>query len=165
MESSVKKKIARLVIVVAVMMILKGADCELIKIGKSGWIPNYNYTEWLSQNPEQFHVGDWLYFVYDINSFNVLEVNETSYKSCNEQGFLRNYTRGGRDVVELKEARPYYFLSGGGYCWNGMKVAILVQQLPAVPGPAPSKNGSPLPTTAGSFILIMSIAFYLTLAI
>ncbi|OMO79375.1 Cupredoxin [Corchorus capsularis] len=82
-------------------------------------------------------------FNFDKHYFNVLEVNQTSYETCNDQTFVRNITRGGRDVVELTEARPYFFLSSGGYCFHGMKVAINVE-IHQAPAPAPAQiNVSP----------------------
>lgn len=61
--------------------------------------------------------------------FNVLEVNKTSYENCVDTGFIQNITGGaGRDVFQLKEVKTYYFLSGGGFCWQGMKVAIKVTE-------------------------------------
>ncbi|KAI3761981.1 hypothetical protein L1987_52404 [Smallanthus sonchifolius] len=108
--------------------------------GKDRWKPNFNYTDWSLQ--ETFYVGDWLYFMYDKYMFNVLEVNETSYGTCNEQEFISNITRGaGRDVFELAQPKPYYFLASGGYCYNGMKVAVDVVEFVPAPQPSPLKSG------------------------
>ncbi|CAH9088826.1 unnamed protein product [Cuscuta epithymum] len=128
-------------------LLLTCASGDRIKVGGNvGWAPNVmNYTEWAAQ--QHFYVGDWLYFVFDKHYYNVLEVNETNYESCNDKEFVTNITRGGRDVFLLKEARPYYFISGGGYCWNKLKMAINVEQRPLAPPPllpvAQSINGSP----------------------
>ncbi|XWS40926.1 hypothetical protein CRYUN_Cryun17cG0037900 [Craigia yunnanensis] len=95
------------------IMELEFAMTTLHRVGdKNGWNPNVNYSEW--SNHEQFYVGDWLIFNFNKHYFNVLEVNKTSYENCNDQSFIQNITRGGRDVIELTEARPYYFLSSGG---------------------------------------------------
>ena len=78
-------------------------------------------------------------FGFDKRLYNVLEVNKTSYDNCIDKDFIKNITRGGRDVFNLTEAKPYYFLSGRGYCFKGMKVAMLVLEYhspPAVPNPA-----------------------------
>lgn len=81
-------------------------------------------------------------FRFDKHYYNVLEVNETSYQLCNDQNFITNITRGGRDVFNLTQARPYYFLSSGGYCFQGMKLAVNVEvYVPAPLAPPPSKNG------------------------
>lgn len=73
--------------------------------------------------------------------YTVFEVNETSYEKCIVQDFIKNITKGGRDVFELTEAKKYYFICKD-YCFGGMKVAINVQDIPA-PAPAPDKNASP----------------------
>ena len=107
-----------------------------------------------------------LVFNFDKHYFNVLEVNKTSYENCNDQSFIRNITRGGRDVIELTEAWPYYFLSSGGYCFHGMKVVVNVE-IPQAPAPFPSKNDSPS-SNAGSYmvlLILISIAMaYLVLS-
>ncbi|XP_071727937.1 early nodulin-like protein 20 [Rutidosis leptorrhynchoides] len=108
--------------------------------GKDRWQPNVNYTNWSLH--ETFYVGEWLYFMYDKHLFNVLQVNQTSYENCTDQGFIYNITRGaGRDVFELIRPKPYYFLSSGGYCYNGMKVAVNVVEFVAAPQPAPVPSG------------------------
>lgn len=85
-------------------------------------------------------------FNFDKRYYNVLEVNKSSFESCNDQGFMKNITRGGRDVYQLTEDRPYYFLSGGGYCFHGMRLALVAlqdqQQLPPAPALAPSTNAA-----------------------
>lgn len=76
--------------------------------------------------------------MYDKHMFNVLEVNKSSYGNCTDQGFIFNVTRGaGRDVFELTQPKPYYFLSSGGYCYNGMKVAVNVVEFVSAPQPSP----------------------------
>ncbi|KAK9939376.1 hypothetical protein M0R45_016072 [Rubus argutus] len=96
--------------------------------GRFTWDSNINFTDW-SRN-EHFYVGDWLYFGFDKHIYNVLEVNQTSYENCIDKDYIYNVTRGGRDVINLTEAKTYYFLSGRGYCYKGMKVAVCVQQIP-----------------------------------
>ncbi|KAL0450512.1 UNVERIFIED_CONTAM: Lamin-like protein [Sesamum latifolium] len=92
-----------------------------------------NYTEWAATR--HFYVGDWLYFVFDKRYYTVLEVSRWNYEQCNDSEFIKNISRGGRDVFNLTEARAYYFLSSGGYCYHGMKLSIHVQEL--VPPPSP----------------------------
>ena len=76
--------------------------------------------------------------------YNVLEVNKTSYENCIETDFITNITKGGRDVFQLTEPRFYYFLSGRGFCWQGMKVALQVLNNSSQPSssPLPHKNSS-----------------------
>ncbi|KAI4308281.1 hypothetical protein L6164_031371 [Bauhinia variegata] len=130
------------VMVMMMVIVVKLGKSELIYVGggKASWKPNVNLTEWASH--EQFYVGDWLYFGFDVDMYNVLEVNKTSYENCIETGFIKNITKGGRDVFLLEEAMPYYFISGRGSCWSGMKVAISVENATAPPAPAPVQHKS-----------------------
>ncbi|CAJ2653840.1 unnamed protein product [Trifolium pratense] len=118
---------------------------DLIYVGGSkgsGWVLGRNLTNW-SLN-QTFYLNDWLYFGYENNklSYNVLEVNKTSYKNCIDAGFIKNVTGGaGRDVFQLTKKKTYYFLSGGGNCFQGLKVAIHVKDSVA-PAPAPHKSGA-----------------------
>ncbi|BBH05440.1 early nodulin-like protein 20 [Prunus dulcis] len=72
-------------------------------------------------------------FGFDKHIYNVLEVNKTSYDNCIDKDFIYNVTRGGRDVFNLTEANTYFFLSGRGYCFEGMKVAVQVREIPPEP--------------------------------
>ncbi|KAM0010440.1 putative Phytocyanin domain, cupredoxin [Helianthus debilis subsp. tardiflorus] len=127
--------------------------------GNDRWKPNVNYTDWSLQ--QVFYVGDWLYFVYDKYLFNVLEVNETSYENCSDQGFIFNITRGaGRDVFELTQPKRYYFLSSGGYCYNGMKVAIDVVEFVPAPLPSPPKSGSYMIKGINPLVLLIAIVVW-----
>lgn len=125
---------------------------RLIQVGdKPGWRPDVNYTEWAAH--QQLYVGDWLMFRFDKRMYNVLEVNRTNYELCSDRDFIQNITRGGRDVFQLTEARPYYFLCGGGYCYDGMKVAIHVEASPPAPEPPNPTNDSPITTTSNQVVL------------
>lgn len=85
--------------------------------------------------------------------------------------FVRNLTRGGRDVVQLTEAKTYYFITGGGYCFHGMKVAVDVQEHPTpAPSPSPSlsdtvksSGGSILPSMYTCFGIIVANVVYVSL--
>ncbi|XP_061358088.1 early nodulin-like protein 19 [Gastrolobium bilobum] len=133
--------------------------------GSKGWKPDVNYTEWSSH--EHFYVNDWLKFNFDKHLYTVLEVNKTSYENCIDRNFIKNFTRGGRDVVELKEARTYYYLSSGGYCFHGMRVAVHVEehQHAAALAPAPSemKSGSILPSVYTCIWIIVANVIYVNL--
>lgn len=74
---------------------------------------------------------------------NVLEVNKTDYENCISDHFLHNWTTGaGRDVVPLNVTKTYYFISGKGFCFGGMKVAIHVKNPPPPPSSLPIKSSS-----------------------
>ncbi|KAM7516748.1 hypothetical protein LguiA_006331 [Lonicera macranthoides] len=131
-----------LMMVMPVMLTLAaGREPHLHKVGGTkGWTQNVNYTEWSLH--ERFYVGDWLYFVFDKHSYTVLEVNKTNYEMCRELNFIKNITKGGRDVFNLTDARPFYFISGGGYCYHGMKLAINVTDFVPAPAPSQAQNAS-----------------------
>ncbi|XP_008230821.1 PREDICTED: lamin-like protein [Prunus mume] len=145
---------------ITVGWLMTSANGVLHKVGGAqGWNQNVNYTEWSAN--ENFYVGEWLLFNFDKRYYNVLEVNKSSFDSCNDQGFMKNITRGGRDVYQLTEDRPYYFLSGGGYCFHGMRLALVAlqdqQQLPPAPALAPSTNAaSPNSLTSAQMFIFLS---------
>ncbi|EEF34622.1 hypothetical protein RCOM_0617380 [Ricinus communis] len=57
---------------------------------------------------------------------------------------------------------PYYFLSSGGYCFKGMKLAVYVQFAPPDPVTTPSslKNGSPISNTYAQIIILFPVLIY-----
>jgi len=90
---------------------------------------------------------------------NVLEVNKTDYETCNSDHPLHNWTTGaGRDVVPLNVTRHYYFISGKGFCFGGMKLAVRVENLPPPPKAAPEKAGATFLSSKGQ-IFLMPIVF------
>lgn len=89
---------------------------------------------------------------------NVLEVNKTDYETCNSDHPLHNWTTGaGRDVVPLNVTRHYYFISGKGFCFGGMKIAVHVEKLPPPPKASPIKSFAP--SLRGHSILLIPIVF------
>ncbi|XP_057953431.1 early nodulin-like protein 20 [Malania oleifera] len=169
--------VAAAAVAVAVLGLLTRVECRkpsLHRVGgqREGWKPNVNYTNWTTH--ETFYVGDWLYFGFDKRYFNVLEVNHTCYETCTDRDFIKNVTRGGRDVFNLTEPKPYYFICGGAqFCFNGMKLAVhVVEYIPPPPSlpPFPSSrrnnaypSSSSISTTAGGLHIIIVIASLLLL--
>ena len=87
---------------------------------------------------------------------NILEVNKTDYELCNSDHPLHNWTRGaGRDVVPLNVTRNYYFISGKGFCYGGMKLAVQVANPLPPPTAAPlnEKSGSPSSIFRSQYVL------------
>ncbi|KAF6147206.1 hypothetical protein GIB67_039336 [Kingdonia uniflora] len=120
---------------------------------KYGWTTNVNYTDWAGN--QTFYLDDWLFFVYDRNQQNVLEVNKTDYELCNSDHPLHNWTTGaGRDVVPLNVTRHYYFISGKGFCFGGMKLAVRVQNLPPPPKASPINHKNASPSSSRTRIVI-----------
>uniref|UniRef100_A0A7C8ZZU9 Phytocyanin domain-containing protein n=3 Tax=Opuntia streptacantha TaxID=393608 RepID=A0A7C8ZZU9_OPUST len=133
-------------------------SCRRILVGGSkGWTTSVNYTEWAKT--QHFYLGDWLYFVYDRNQMNVLEVNKTDYETCNSDHPLVNWTRGaGRDVVPLNQTKTYYIISGKGFCFGGMKLAAKVEKPPPPPSQAPGKDNA-APRFSYKSHLVLPLAF------
>ncbi|XVF58345.1 hypothetical protein PTKIN_Ptkin07bG0058800 [Pterospermum kingtungense] len=139
----------------SVVVIVPQADATRFTVGgNKGWTSNVNYTIWAQD--KHFYNGDWLFFVYDRNQVDVLEVNKIDYESCNSHHPLYNWTTGaGRDVVQLNVTRQYYFISGKGFCYGGMKLAVRVENPPPPPTSSPSnqKSGSPSSIYRGQIVL------------
>ncbi|GAV77589.1 Cu_bind_like domain-containing protein [Cephalotus follicularis] len=148
MEKEVGKMLMVVVVLIcAVVVVLPevGATRWIVG-GNMGWTTNVNYTVWAQD--KHFYNGDWLFFVYDRNQMNVLEVNKTDYESCNADNPLQNWTRGaGRDVAPLNVTRNYYYISGKGFCFGGMKLAVHVENLPPPPSASPLNEKSASPTS------------------
>ncbi|KAL8151238.1 hypothetical protein V2J09_021046 [Rumex salicifolius] len=64
-------------------------------------------------------------FKYSTTTHNVYEVTKATYQSCDAStGVVAKY-RSGDDKIELKEARPYWFLCDiQGHCLGGMRFGI-----------------------------------------
>ncbi|XP_022751937.1 lamin-like protein [Durio zibethinus] len=139
----------------ALVVMVPQADATRFIVGANmGWTSNVNYTIWAQG--KHFYNGDWLFFVYDRNQMNVLEVNKTDYESCNSDHPLHNWTTGaGRDVVPLNVTRHSYFISGKGFCYGGMKLAVRVENPPPPPisSPLNEKSGSPSSLYRGQIVL------------
>ncbi|XP_050230198.1 early nodulin-like protein 17 [Mercurialis annua] len=144
-------------VVLMVVMVPQVSATRWTVGGNKGWTTNVNYTIWAQD--KHFYKDDWLFFVYDRNQMNVLEVNKTDYESCNSDHFLHNWTTGaGRDVVPLNVTRDYYIISGKGFCYGGMKLAIHVEKLPPPPTASPVKNASPVSNLRGQYVLPAVVA-------
>ncbi|MCL7050611.1 hypothetical protein MKW94_021393 [Papaver nudicaule] len=108
--------------------------------GNDGWTSGVNYTSWAEKI--QFFQGDFLIFVYERNSDNVLEVTKANYDLCSSENPIHNWTSAaGRYVVPLTDPRAYYFISSGeGYCFGGLKVAVNVSGMPTPPPSSSSER-------------------------
>ncbi|GJV09461.1 lamin-like protein [Tanacetum coccineum] len=124
--------------------------------GSMGWVPNFNYTLWAAN--QTFYLGDWLFFVYDRNQQDILEVNKTNYETCNAEHPVHNYTTGaGRDVVELNVTHDRYFISSKGSCYGGMKLHVHLSPLPSPPRAAPAKSHSSRFTVLTSQFMVPAV--------
>ncbi|XP_010473092.1 PREDICTED: lamin-like protein [Camelina sativa] len=145
------KQLWALIHVTVVILIIVEVESSLHRVGggRYSWNSDVNYSDWA--NHQRFYSGDWLYFGFNRTRHSILQVNKSSYEQCVDTDFIFNITRGGRDVFQLLEPKPYYFICGRGYCIKGMKLAINV-----LPQPPPS---APLTPTSTAFTLIPLHAF------
>ncbi|KAF2299400.1 hypothetical protein GH714_031836 [Hevea brasiliensis] len=146
--------VVTLAVVLMAVLVPEVSATRWIVGGNMGWTTNVNYTVWAKD--KHFYNGDWLFFVYDRNQMNVLEVNKTDYESCNSDHPLHNWTRGaGRDVVPLNVTRNYYLISGKGFCFGGMKLAVHVENPPPPPTAASLNENSASPSfnLRGQYVL------------
>ncbi|MCL7050612.1 hypothetical protein MKW94_021394 [Papaver nudicaule] len=97
--------------------------------GDQGWTAGVNYTHWSEET--KIYTDDWLAFVYERRG-SVLEVNRSSFNSCNSESPIHNWTsEAGRSVIPLKIPQKYYFITGDeGFCYGGQKVAVEVSSPP-----------------------------------
>ncbi|KAF5791992.1 putative Phytocyanin domain, cupredoxin [Helianthus annuus] len=116
-----------------VMMLPEVSAKRFIVGGNMGWTSDVNYTLWAEY--QTFYLGNWLFFVYDRNQDDVIEVNKTNYETCNAKHPVHNYTTGsGRDVVTLNVTHDRYFISSKRSCHGGMRLQV---HLTPIPQPAP----------------------------
>ncbi|XP_062106578.1 early nodulin-like protein 17 [Humulus lupulus] len=126
--------------------------------GNMGWTTNVNYTIWAQD--KHFYNGDWLFFVYDRNQNDVIEVNKTNYETCNAEHPVHNWTTGaGRDVAPLNVTRHYYFISSKGSCYGGMKIAVQVENLPPPPKASPLDEKSSAVKSSHRSLFILPVVF------
>ncbi|XP_061996280.1 mavicyanin-like [Rosa rugosa] len=110
--------------------------------GPDGWIVGVDYNQWSSS--KEFRVGDGLFFSYNKQYHNVVQVSEQGFKSCNSSSPIAAYSSGS-DTITLERPGHYYFLCGApGHCEDGQKVDVQVSRpIPDNPSPAPSGLSSP----------------------
>ncbi|RCV27489.1 hypothetical protein SETIT_5G328600v2 [Setaria italica] len=140
----------RLLVVVLLLLATAPAlsvAAKLVVGDRKRWAPNVNYTDWADRH--EFYVGDWLDFEYEKDRYDVVQVNETAYARCDGSSPILSYSRGHNFPFQLNRTGRFYFICSRGYCWNGMKVSVLVQPAPLPPAMAPSSHASRARAAAG----------------
>ncbi|CAN8269772.1 unnamed protein product [Cochlearia groenlandica] len=154
------KVIALMAATVVLLSFLSTTTAKKWTVGDNKfWNPNINYSIWAQD--KHFYLDDWLYFVYERNQYNVIQVNETNYINCNAENPIANWSRGsGRDLVHLNVTRPFFLISGnGGGCYGGMKLSVFVEKPPLPPALSPVENIATRRATSGfSFQFVVPIA-------
>jgi hypothetical protein len=167
----------RILVVVALLLLATApalsVAAKVVVVGdRKRWAPGVNYTEWADRH--EFHVGDWLGtnpislfpspgskfrfaqvrnaadFKYEKDRYDVVQVNETAYDKCDGSSPILSYSRGHNFPFQLNRTGRFYFICSRGYCWNGMKVSVLVRPAPPPPpAVAPSSRASRVRAAAG----------------
>ncbi|KAG8366932.1 hypothetical protein BUALT_Bualt16G0019400 [Buddleja alternifolia] len=119
--------VAVVLLMFTAVMLPEVAATRYIVGGNKGWTTNVNYSIWARS--KHFYKGDWLFFVStNWKRTDVFEVRKKDYDKCNSNHPIHKLSKGyGRDVVPLNVTKTYYFISGRGFCYGGMKVAIQVK--------------------------------------
>ncbi|KAF0902144.1 hypothetical protein E2562_014397 [Oryza meyeriana var. granulata] len=143
---------------------LRRAAAAEYTVGDGQWDAGTNYVAWADKHA--FLVGDVLVFQYVKSQHNVLQVTDSTYRSCDTAGgvagVLKNYTSG-YDRVQLTEPNStYWFICDfPGHCLGGMKLAVKVS---AAGGASPPPSGVSL-HPSGSAARSQLPASVLTLAV
>ncbi|RWW29764.1 hypothetical protein BHE74_00012185 [Ensete ventricosum] len=129
---------------------------------EKGWIPGVNYTIWEKKH-RPFHVGDWLVFYYQPRTSDVVQVDEDAYDKCDASSPISNYSKGRSYAFELNHTGRYYFICSFGYCYQGMKLSILVEPLTSPSAPLSAKKKSSASAAPPPLALTSSAALAATL--
>ncbi|KAL1191884.1 Mavicyanin [Cardamine amara subsp. amara] len=121
---------------------------KLYKVGDSrGWsvYNSYYYYSW--SEPKEFYVGDNLFFQYNKDLNDVIEISdELEFRSCEPTSRVAEY-KTGHDLIKLTKPGVHYFISlKTGLCQAGLKLKVTVRPLPqAVTSPnVPTMRLSPI---------------------
>ncbi|KAL1191891.1 Mavicyanin [Cardamine amara subsp. amara] len=121
---------------------------KMYKVGDSrGWsvYNSYYYYRW--SEPKEFYVGDNLFFQYNKDLNDVIEISdELEFRSCEPTSRVAEY-KTGHDLIKLTKPGVHYFISlKTGLCQAGLKLKVTVRPLPqAVTSPnVPTIRLSPI---------------------
>ncbi|KAG6495512.1 hypothetical protein ZIOFF_043337 [Zingiber officinale] len=140
------------------------ASPDKFTVGDSqAWNYNVNYTDWVDKH-KPFHVGDWLgsfpksilplffkkklmlefgcmaVFYYQSGMADVIQVDEAAYNKCDASNPISNYSKGRSYAFQLNHTGPYYFICSRGFCYGGMRLAIVAEPLPPPSSPPTSQH-------------------------
>ncbi|WOL10460.1 lamin-like protein [Canna indica] len=137
------------------------ASADKFTVGDSqAWNPNVNYTVWVEKH-KPFHVGDWLVFYYQTGMVDVVQVDEAGYNKCDASNPISNYSKGRSYAFQLNHTGRYYFICSRGYCYGGMRLAIVAEALPPPSPPPSSRNLSAAPARRRtSLLLVLAAALF-----
>uniref|UniRef100_A0A0D9WU80 Phytocyanin domain-containing protein n=1 Tax=Leersia perrieri TaxID=77586 RepID=A0A0D9WU80_9ORYZ len=137
-------------------LLFRPAAAAEYTVGDGPWDSGTNYAVWADKHA--FAAGDILVFQYVKSQHNVVQVTESTYRSCDTgggvAGVVKTYTTG-FDKIQLTEPNTtYWFICDfPGHCLGGMKLAVKVSGAGAGAGGggSPPPSGVPLhPTSRGA---------------
>nr|XP_016507735.1 PREDICTED: mavicyanin-like [Nicotiana tabacum] len=114
-------------------------------VGDSIWtIPPMNnfYTNWSSS--QVFFPGDTLYFDFDPELYNVIQVSRREYGLCTANHPYKVYTDGPANITLMEPGVFYYMCSILNYCALGQKLSVTVlQNYSSNSAPSPNSPSPP----------------------
>ncbi|XP_060183588.1 mavicyanin-like [Lycium barbarum] len=117
-------------------------------VGDSIWtIPPTNnfYTNWSSS--QVFFPGDTLYFDFDPEFYNVMQVSRREYGYCTANQPYKVFSDGPVNITLMEVGVFYYICSILNYCSLGQKFSVTVLQNSSNnSAPTSSPSPSPLPS-------------------
>lgn len=81
-------------------------------------------------------------FNYKKNMYDVVQVNEAVYATCDASNLIVSYNQGHNFLFELNHTGRIYFICSCGYCWHGLEVSVLIEPRLPLSSVAPSPSAS-----------------------
>lgn len=137
-------------LIIVLSTYLSIAKSEVITVGGvNRWTDGFNYFPWAQQF--NFTVGDVLVFSYTEGKHNVYDVSMPTFQSCNTSNGVNAMYDSGKDHVELKEAKQYWFIcTVKSHCSLGMKLGITVSRAASNTTQTGTGNNSSTHTGSGA---------------
>ncbi|KAL0414145.1 UNVERIFIED_CONTAM: hypothetical protein Sradi_1616200 [Sesamum radiatum] len=142
---------------------LGGSMGNVYKVGDSaGWTNNgVDYEKWASSHT--FKVGDKLVFNYDPTKFDVVEVSQQDYNTCNANSPISKYNSGNDELDIITPGIFYYICSDSNMCQQDrLKVTIKIDKeksTPSPPFPDDGPNGRPCMRTNSDAAAALPLSF------
>ncbi|KAH7655547.1 Cupredoxins domain-containing protein [Dioscorea alata] len=130
MVSATCKNLARIVLIM--WSCVTWGSATVYTVGDSdGWNTGVDYSLWA--NDKTFVVGDSLEFNYASGLHNVDEVSSGDYQSCSTNNIINSDSSGHTRVYLSSSGRHHFICGVPGYCNQGMKLAVSVEDATNTP--------------------------------
>ncbi|ERM93586.1 mavicyanin [Amborella trichopoda] len=110
-----------------------------------GWSTGVSYEDWAEG--KMFLVGDTITFNYPQGQHNVVKVDGSGFKKCQEEPNNGTLTSGADKITLATPGNKWYICSVGYHCESGQKLKITVYESMA-PSPALEPMPWPMPEPA-----------------